>query len=294
MVPGSKELKCSKTFDYHGYGQLLTEVTVYTDGIMNNVSYIYDGNCNLLPVTRNVAIVKRTYNPVGQRIDSGFTYDTNGRLRTDDKGRTYTYLPNDRLKSTKGVRYAYRPDGSLASLTNDNGQTSFFYDSGVVNSSKNGVNATSYRLEPGRRLESYDKRSDNLTYYVENNGSSVLTIPPSATEVDEYGAYGKPTDAATQDSPFGYRQEYAEPSSGLVYLRSRLYQSDHSAFITMDGTRKENRYAYCGGDPVNRSDITGHSAGGAMAAGIVVGTFMTTILGAFTVCTWRLFHRRNC
>ena len=70
--------------------------------------------------------------------------------------------------------------------------------------------------------------------------------------------------------------------SGLVYLRSRWYQPDHGSFITMDSSRKENRYAFCSGDPINLFDGTGHSPTGAMIAGLVVGIAATVIAGVLT------------
>lgn len=281
-VPKSKQLNCTKNFSYDGFGQLVIETTAYADDTTTTVNFVYDGNCNLLSKTQDEITEKRTYNDIGQRTDPGFTYDTNGRMRTDNRGRTYTYFADDRLQSAQGVIFAYHPDGSLASSTSEAAKTSFYYDNGVVNGTNTANDSKSYLLEPGRRLASYNKSSSDPTYYVENNGSTVLTVAPSTTSVNEYGAYGTPTDAAAQDDHFGYRQEFTEPSSGLIYLRSRFYQPDHAAFITMDVAKKENRYAYCGGDPVNRSDLTGHSGGGAMAAGIVAGIATTIIMGVIT------------
>lgn len=283
-LPDSKQLlNCTKNFAYDGFGQLMSEVVAYADGTTNTVSFVYDGNCNILSKTENGIAENRTYNAIGQRTDSSFTYDANGRLLTDSSGRSYTYLADDRLQSTSGAIFTYHPDGSLASSTNDAYQTSFYYDNGAVNAtSTDDDDSASYQLEPGRRIASYDKTLGTATYYIENNGSTVLTTGSSATGITDYSAYGNPTEATTLDDQFGYRQEYTEPSSGLVYLRSRFYQPDHAAFITMDATQKENRYAYCGGDPINRSDATGHSEGGAVAAGLVAGVLGTAVIGAIT------------
>ena len=281
-LPNSKQLNCTKTFAYDGFGQLVTEIIAYTDGTKNTANFVYDGNCNLVSKSQNGVMEKRTYNAIGQRTDCGITYDANGKMLTDKRGRQYTYYADDRLQSTDGVIFTYHPDGSLACMTNNDGQTSFYYDNGAVNASNTGNDHTSYQLEPGRRLASYAKSSNASSYYVENNGSTVLTVAPSIAKVSEYGAYGDPTTAAPQGDQFGYRQELVEQSSGLVYLRSRFYLPDHAAFITMDATPKENRYAYCGGDPINRSDGTGHSAGGAMAASIIAGTVTTILTGILT------------
>ena len=50
----------------------------------------------------------------------------------------------------------------------------------------------------------------------------------------------------------------------------------------MDSSRKENRYAFCSGDPINLFDGTGHSPTGAMIAGLVVGIAATVIAGVLT------------
>ena len=278
----SKQLNCTKVYSYDGLGQLVSGITTYTDGTTDTVNFVYDGNCNIVSKTQNGITESRAFNIIGQRIDSGFTYDANGRMLTDNNNRTYTYSADDRLQSVNGVAFTYHPDGSLASSANSAGQISFYYDNGAVNVADTPSGVISYQLEPDRRLAAYNQTSADLTYFVENNGSKVLTVAPSATSVKAYGVYGESTDSASSDDLFGYRQEYTEYSSGLVYLRSRFYQPDLDSFITMDAIRKENRYAYCGGDPINQSDPTGHSEGGAMAAGLAAGAVVSLLAGLVT------------
>ena len=299
-LPNTKELNCTKKYGYDGFGQLISEVISYSDGTSGTYSFTYDGNCNILSKTCNGATEERTYNIIGQRTDQGFTYDAAGRMLTDNVGRKYAYSADDRLRSVNGVEFTYHPDGSLASSSNiGNGEkTLLYYDGGAVNAAETEMGRVSYQLEPERRLAAYDPTSTKpLSYFIENNGSTVLSVSSDATVVDGYGAYGNSTDdngGPIQASQFGYRQEYADPSTGIVYLRARFYNPDFAAFITMDPTHKENRYAYCGGDPINRYDPSGHSAAGAMAAGMIVGFAVTAVVGVFTAGALTSVYGASC
>ncbi|KAK7211151.1 hypothetical protein V2G26_018329 [Clonostachys chloroleuca] len=109
-----------------------------------------------------------------------------------------------------------------------------------------------------------------------------------------YDAYGAPRNVSTSSPSseaaggasalLGFTSEFTSPTTSIVYLRARHYNPRLRSFLTMDPRRSlstpassspanndhhhgsgsttrvtENRYAYCGGDPVNRIDPTGRS-----------------------------------
>ncbi|QXH46358.1 RHS repeat-associated core domain-containing protein [Pseudomonas xanthosomatis] len=83
------------------------------------------------------------------------------------------------------------------------------------------------------------------------------------SNASSYGAFGYST--TTSESPLAYQGEWLEPDlEGYLLGRGyRLYSTRLMRFQSPDslspfGAGGLNAYAYCGGDPVNRSDPSGH------------------------------------
>lgn len=118
----------------------------------------------------------------------------------------------------------------------------------------------------------------------------------------EYDAWGKvlaETDANgnaltgvaatwSQLNPFRYRGYYYDVETGLYYLQSRYYDAEVGRFLNSDSiidnrsTTSINTYAYCGNNPINCSDPSGHILIGAIVGGIVggvVGGLNATVKG---------------
>jgi len=122
-----------------------------------------------------------------------------------------------------------------------------------------------------------------LLYGTDAQGSVVAGAGRQAV-LPVYGAWGSSrTDGAPGRT--GFAGEVREPRTDLYSLGSRLYSPRLRRFLSADplspfGEGGLNRYAYCGGDPVNRIDPTGNSwldwLGAALGlVGAVVGTVMT-------------------
>jgi len=66
-----------------------------------------------------------------------------------------------------------------------------------------------------------------------------------------FDAYGNTDSENTVYNPFGYRGEYSDAESGLIYLRARMYDPSTGRFINEDPIRDGlNWYVYCGNNPV--------------------------------------------
>ena len=82
-----------------------------------------------------------------------------------------------------------------------------------------------------------------------------------------YDAYGNTTKSNnTLNNPYQYNAEYTNSSTGLQYLRARYYDSSQGRFTTKDtllGSIEKpltrNLYTYCGNNPLNITDPSGHS-----------------------------------
>ena len=68
-----------------------------------------------------------------------------------------------------------------------------------------------------------------------------------------------------QINPIRYRSYYYDNETGFYYLNSRYYDPEVGRFISADGyvstgqgIFSNNMFAYCGNNPINRFDSTGH------------------------------------
>ena len=81
-----------------------------------------------------------------------------------------------------------------------------------------------------------------------------------------YDVYGNTIKSNyTLNNPYQYNGEYTDSSTGLQYLRARYYDSSQGRFTTKDtllgSTEKpitRNLYTYCGNNPLNVTDPSGH------------------------------------
>lgn len=281
-------LNINRDLAYDGLGQITYDNR--SSGAPTHTAYTYDGNSNVLSTTVDGHMTSMTYNTIDQRTDSGFKYDTLGRLLTDDQGHQYGFDGRDRLVSvqTTGATsgFEYRADDYLARRKGPSDTAEMYYNSGKINSmtvTKGGEQGNKTSLFSGSKaiIASYtDEKTPE--YFFDCLGSTALAVGQDHQTAIAYDAYGtaKPSSPVNTRLSFEFGQEFADQTSGLVYLRSRYYSPKMMAFISMDRNHQENRYAYCEGDPINNLDPLGQSwetiAGvGAIVVGAVVGAIAT-------------------
>lgn len=288
--PNNESLNYTRSFEYDGLSQLRKDTTKFaTTGRVQTKTFLFDGNSNVIETSTDESVTQMSYNAIDQRTDPGFSWDTNGRMLTDNAGRKYDYHANDRLSNVSGQQktstFGYDARGAIALRTVGETKNEYFHDMGSVSSvrtNSGGVTSSkSYFQEPGRRIAAYGETA-TPSYLLETLGSTSLTLEGPTGQASDYGAYGNAESVGASNSPaFGYRQELTDDNSGLIYLRSRFYHPSCQSFLTMDTNQLENRYTYCAGDPINSADRTGQSAEG-IIAGAVVGTVVTIGLGIAT------------
>jgi RHS repeat-associated protein len=83
-----------------------------------------------------------------------------------------------------------------------------------------------------------------------------------------YSAWGKQLGSSSTGTDFHYRYtgEQWDQDLGMYYLRARYYSPEYERFWSMDtdeGSQADpgslHKYAYCGADPVNTFDPSGHT-----------------------------------
>jgi RHS repeat-associated protein len=83
-----------------------------------------------------------------------------------------------------------------------------------------------------------------------NNALTVL-------EHRHYEPYGALYAGTMAETPFGFTGEWRDGGTGMVYLRARYYNPAIGTFASKDMLETPNRYAYVGGNVVNRVDPSG-------------------------------------
>ena len=202
----------------------------------------------LASLQKGSSVVNYSYDVNGQRVKKtagtdtvDFYYDDNGRLIKQESDGGYIW-------------FYYNPSGAPASMSY-HGTHYYFLKNlqgdviGLVN--MQGTVVARY---------TYDAWG-NLLYIFDGSGNMVTD----------------PNHIANQN-PIRYRGYYYDTESGLYYLNSRYYDPVTGRFINLDNQISSasdltglNLFSYCGNNPVNRADPTGHAWWHwALAAAVVV------------------------
>ena len=209
-------------------------------------NHTYDVFGNQLSVSvGNMALSTNTYAP------------NNGKLTSSTYGNgvtvNYFYDHLDRVEKKcynnnedTAFLYLYNGLGALASVTDTATQEKISYVYDTV----------------GRPSEIRPVNGDIIAI-LNTSGEVVVTY-----EYDPWGnilsTSGSLASTLGADNPFRYRGYYYDTESGLYYLQTRYYDAAIGRFINADGLTStgqgllgNNMYAYCGNDPVNKTDTTG-------------------------------------
>ena len=236
------------TYTYDLNNRLTKETE--TKGDITKISkYFYDKNGNL--ITKAISENK----PHSKNMSGDYTVSSN----SDENIAIYEYNCYNELVGvdTKGVKttYSYAPDGLRCSKTTDLDTITFVYDNGnvVEEITENGTNKYYRGLE-------IIKNNDNLYYLYNGQGDVAFLTNQNGEIIANYtfDAYGNQSEENTIYNPFGYRGEYQDLCSGLIYLRNRYYDPSIGRFTTEDPAKDGlNWYAYCNNNPVNYIDPLG-------------------------------------
>ena len=102
---------------------------------------------------------------------------------------------------------------------------------------------------------------------------------PNETAPSEKSPYPIKSDTfSIRENPYKYSGYYCDSESGMYYCQARYYSPELMRFINRDTYDLSNRYAYCDGDPIGKTDPNGHSAfGWEDGVGMVAGMVFSSI-----------------
>ena len=271
-------------YQYDPVNQLTTVATTPTGGTTSNAGYIATAGGLLTKTTAgtvlgyNTAQELTTSTPISGGATT-YTYDANGSRITAVTAASGT-------TPAATTQYGYTATGALASVTLPTGP--------VISYTSNGNNLRQSRtatgnattpftwatagklpllLDDGTRTYIYGPslspiaQIDDTTWGIEYLHGDLLGSPRlisnatgAVTGATTYDPYGNRTaHTGTSDTAIGYSGNWADASTGLVYLRARDYDPATGQFLTVDPALNltHQPYAYTGNNPLLATDPLG-------------------------------------
>ncbi|MGL4484279.1 MAG: RHS repeat-associated core domain-containing protein [Anaerovoracaceae bacterium] len=121
--------------------------------------------------------------------------------------------------------------------------------------------------------------------------TSIVAESGAAVKAYKYDEFGNTESFGNLDNEIAYTGGIYDKSTQLYYLNARYYNPEDGRFITQDSYRgsKEDMgtwhlYAYCGNNPVNYVDPSGHAAFGKV--GVVATRYPKGCGLIISYCLW--------
>jgi len=263
------ELISSASFIYDIRGNVISKTTT-TGGHTEIVSYVYNDIDQLLSSKKVVD---------GSASSNAYAYDLNGNMTGIDNGSLFSYNELNQLvryvdtARNADVSYSYNAESLRKSKAHTQSSDAIYYyyqNSEILNEADSNGNMSSYFMAHDRVAREYN---NSIEFYLKNQKDIVGTTDGSKqTKTYAYTSYGQDIDLnagnlpsasgtgafSIADNPFKYSGYYSDSESGMYYLLARYYSPELMRFISRDTYDVSNRYAYCDGNPVSKTDPSGH------------------------------------
>ena len=207
------------------------------------------------------------YNEVGERTKTTPTIGSATTYGYDQAGNLISVeRPVEGEKAAIKDTYAYDGNGLRASQT-ISGTTSYLtwdMTEGLPLILNDGTN--SYIYGPGGLPVEQVSSGGTVTYlHHDQQGSTRLLTGSTGTVTGSttFDAYGNKTGSTgTSTTPLGYDGQYTSSDTGLIYLRTRVYDPSTAQFLSVDPIAAITGapYNYTSDNPLNRGDASGLSS----------------------------------
>ena len=259
--------------------------------------YTYDNNGNILSVkktdTASGTVEQNTYGYAntnwGDMLTSyngvNMTYDAIGNPLSYYNGATFTWTGRRLTGATYGgnsYSFEYNDSGLRTSKTKNGSTVTYLYDGSLLISETTATymivylyDVTGAPIGMQYREHTYGQYEWDVYYYRKNMQGDIIEVYSAAgTKLVSYSYdtwgnfttvyYNGGASTAAALNPYTYRGYYYDSDLELYYLQSRYYDSNTGRFISPDGfittgqgLTSYNMYAYCGNNPISRTDLTG-------------------------------------
>lgn len=251
---------------------------------VSDLAFAYDQAGNRTSMSGNGVNVAYQYNQLDQLTSAGskqYSYDGRGNLTRVADGAsttTYGYDATNRLSSAalpdgSSATFGYDADGRMTRATSAGAVRNFAwnelsdYGDVVYESDGGGAPVAGYSFGAGELVQ---RLGASPAYALQDGLGSVIGLTNAAgAETDRYrfDAWGGlMSHQGTSSNPFGYRDQWSDPTTSLLYLRARWFSPETGRFMTRDTAAFDvsnpvdlNRYLYAAANPINNYDPTGHS-----------------------------------
>lgn len=290
-----------KTYTYDSVGNRLT----MSDGT-DTYAYTYNQFNQLKTVTKNgSAFATYTYDSRGNRTKESQVYMTVGETKynqvtdyaydlqnhmTQATITTPEYV-NGTVTNTEVIQTnAYNASGQRIRKVEDNETTNYYYMGSALLLSANANNwlLTENILDPGGTIVASARFDDTnpstaegfYFYHYDLRGSTTAIVSASGTlqkgyTYDEFGSIEESGNTSFLNE-VTFTGSVTDTSTGLQYMNARFYDSAIGSFLSQDTYSgnpydpwTQNLYTYCGDNPTNMVDPTGHSF--IVAVGVMFG-----------------------
>ncbi len=274
-------------FTYDALDNIVRVESTYADGTSNIVTRGFSSS-----IPTQLVRIEETQSPgVGT-----LTYDADGNLISDHRGRVYSYNQYGRLvaASSSGI-YGYDADGRLvAQIPAGAAPLQFFYAQDALSGQKQGGASVSFHFDgdavQGRTIHGSGTPRSEVNGLDLSNSVIGRTGEDGRTVGVMYSPYGEsglsigvvPDDLAAAPA-FGFNGVRLDPRANLYFLGNgrRAYSPELMIFLSPDplapfGGGGLNAYAYCGCDPINVVDPTGLSGSGLVRS--IIGLLVAVIV----------------
>ncbi|MCB9497726.1 MAG: putative Ig domain-containing protein, partial [Fibrobacteria bacterium] len=273
------------------------------EGTVRPVGWTHDRNQRLTDESRSGVTSSWEYDAVSNRISqtvaggslaavfdtrdrltslgaATYAWDVTGRLRSRVRaGETTTFAWGDAdrlvradLPSGTTIAYTYDAQGKMVSRTDASGTTGFVWDGTlpygqvVATTSAQGDLDTRWVYGADRMAEIH---GDTVLWLLGDGLGTIRALADSTGSLvgrTDFDAWGNRLLDSGRTSAFGYRGEWSDSATGLVYLRARWMDPSTGRFASEDpyegdpnGPVSLHRYVYAASTPIRFIDPTGRS-----------------------------------